>query len=338
MQALHHLGYDVESLAHALLWTPDVVERVLTVPPETILAVSHKRVIDLFKQRRAIPAEIGTDRTTAAKSRADENSWAGPFDWDDIDTDDRPHARRKTHAGDHIEPGPDEVLDAIDIITAPAPVAPLAPVKEEPEPVADEHDTMTDREKRTHYSAGCRAQTCRDAVAAAARERAAKRKADAAVQGRGEQGKTEPERSAVDITPATTEPAVEAGQHEKTIEELRRTLDQKNAALAINDAALTDMTAERDNARAQFNNLTRDLANAQRSEEAAMAEAARLEETIADELDLRATLQSQLINVTKERDAALAAVKYAPVFSVPEQPTSGPNVTVHVYIGGDQVA
>ncbi|CAD5999432.1 hypothetical protein [Agreia sp. COWG] len=206
LQALHHCGYDTLDLAHQLAWSDTIIEQLLTTPPQTILATSHERVIKYFKQLRDIPASGSPQRITAAKQRADDAQWAGPFDWDDIDTDIKPaHRRSMTHA--EVDSKRAQAASNADLFATPSTTSePLTdadapdevePVTEAPTPTpdvaatvgpveqADIHAGMTEKQKRGHYSAGCREPGCRKAVADAARDR---REAAAAKTSGGDQG------------------------------------------------------------------------------------------------------------------------------------------------------
>lgn len=110
LQALFHLGYDEEALAGHLDWTPGLVLQFVTDPPTHVRAGSHKKIASTFQICRPTPqltlAKPGTDlyeRAIAAMKLADSNEWAGPFDWDDIDTDPAPIGKRTPHNFDDID-------------------------------------------------------------------------------------------------------------------------------------------------------------------------------------------------------------------------------------------
>lgn len=314
LQALHHCGYDAFDLAHQLAWSDTIIEQLLTTPPQTILATSHERVIKYFKQLRDIPATGDLQRIAAAKQRADDNGWAGPFDWDDIDTDMKPaHRRSMTHA--EVESkraqaaanaelfsaatatsktltNADDVAEVEPVDETPAPT-PVAATLTEPVEPADVHAGMTDKQKRGHYAAGCREDGCRKAVADAARDRreaAAAAKTSGGEQGSsesadersktpsrvgGKPGKAEPKPSPVLHTaPTPPEPVARAAAPASSREQF---LEQQIRDL---EAELTDAITHANQALADRNHAVDELSAAPTPSEEAAAPDTRDEQII----------------------------------------------------------
>ncbi len=100
LQGLFHLGYDPISLGRHLDMPPAKVWELVTLPTERIPVTTHQAVVKLFQALRYTPvlADVAPDSPAARGARtamllADEHHWAGPNDWDDIDTSEKPHHR-----------------------------------------------------------------------------------------------------------------------------------------------------------------------------------------------------------------------------------------------------
>lgn len=96
LRALITFGYTPRMLHKVTGLSEDSVWWLLAAPPESIQARTHRAVVDAFKLLRVTPL-VGPD-ADRSRALADLNDWAGPYDWDDIDTDHKPphHTARKS--------------------------------------------------------------------------------------------------------------------------------------------------------------------------------------------------------------------------------------------------
>lgn len=110
LQALIHMGYTRKELATAVNVEVDSIWKLLIAPPKTIPTDLHRRIVEQFKTLRLSPktTKDGTPEHVAAqwsRSLAAQLGWAGPFDWDDIDTHEKPshtgHEHSKDAAAEH---------------------------------------------------------------------------------------------------------------------------------------------------------------------------------------------------------------------------------------------
>jgi len=138
-----------------------------------------------------------------------------------------------------------EVDEQGDTVSADAPQPATAP---DVTP-ADEHDAMTDKQKRTHYSGGCREQPCRDAIAKAARDRKAQRTAEATAAATAEDTPSTPDDlpSAVNQDEPYTHHADTEQQLHTEIAELKRlAVDRANTIVRLQTEVVEHMARVRE--------------------------------------------------------------------------------------------
>jgi len=85
VQALTTLGYTPRAIATATGLSDDSIWWLLMAAPAEIQDRTHIIVADAFKRLRVTP--LTGAQADRARALAAADKWAGPYDWDDIDTD-----------------------------------------------------------------------------------------------------------------------------------------------------------------------------------------------------------------------------------------------------------
>lgn len=112
LRGLVAFGYTPKQLAEHTRLPVDAVWWMLIDPPASIQAINHAAIITAFKQLRdqhRTPNLTTVDGRAAARAYhlAEEHDWAGAYDWEDIDFDEKPAYRRKPFQN------PDHLAEAI---------------------------------------------------------------------------------------------------------------------------------------------------------------------------------------------------------------------------------
>lgn len=112
LQGLVGFGYTPKQLAARCGLPVDAIWWMLIAPPEKIQAVNHAAIATVFKQLREQP--LIPSRTTAegvgiarALHLAEQHTWPGAWDWEDIDSDAKHTFRRKPFRD------PEQLVEAI---------------------------------------------------------------------------------------------------------------------------------------------------------------------------------------------------------------------------------
>lgn len=127
LQGLVWLGYTPVDLALATQISVDNIWWLLFAPPKTVKDVTH-RIIATHYNRLKIQSPEHPDLEVARnKVLAVDHGWAGPFDWDDIDTDAKPpHGNHRSSRAETLQARVDELEEELakklDYSAPPAPV------------------------------------------------------------------------------------------------------------------------------------------------------------------------------------------------------------------------
>lgn len=92
LQGLVAQGHTPKAIAAEVGLPVDAIWWLLIAPPAQIQMTNHRRIADVFKILRVSPPNTTDDTPSArhanrAQALAEQLGWAGPFDWDYIDTD-----------------------------------------------------------------------------------------------------------------------------------------------------------------------------------------------------------------------------------------------------------
>jgi hypothetical protein len=126
LRALMYMGYTPKELAHESGLTADSVWWLLIAPPARIQFSTGDQVDAAFKRLRVMVKSTDLDTNegrsaTRARAISELHDWAGPYDWERIDTDPKPTNMHRGHRD------PAQLAKAIEEAKLDAPTAPFSP-------------------------------------------------------------------------------------------------------------------------------------------------------------------------------------------------------------------